>query len=110
MEVTVGITELLGAVISVIAAGWALLNISFDQFEKRLDGKFEGQSERIQRLELLTLDVKRLEVEIVKRDSLYVPRSELQATFDKMFNILREIQTSLDKKVDRDDCDKRHGQ
>jgi hypothetical protein len=98
---SIGAGELIWFIVALIGGGWALLTLSFKQFEKRLENKFEAQNQRLAAMEAMTLDIKRLEIEIVKRDSQYIPRSEVQVSLDRVFSVLRDIDMKLDKKADK---------
>jgi len=102
----VGLGELFGAVVAIIGAGWVLLQIAFKQFERRLDDKFQAQGVRIAALEGVALDIKRLELEIVKRDSAYIYRSEYNTALQRIFDKLESIDGKLSNKVDREDCNR----
>lgn len=103
-----GIGELLGAVITIISAGWFLLQIAFRQFERRLDEKFVAQGVRITSLEGVAMDIKRLELEVVKRDSSYVSRQEYNTALQRIFDKLELIDSKLSSKVDRTECARNH--
>lgn len=106
---TVGFGELLGAAVVLCGAGWTLLILTFRQFELRLDEKFsalakvaenekkaqdekfKSHSEQLSKIEHLALEVKRLENEILRRDSINVTRSEHEKTSEKIFALLNVI-------------------
>jgi uncharacterized membrane protein YccC len=104
-----GIGELVGAVVAIIGAGWVLLQLAFRQFELRLDDKFKAQGVRIAAIEGVTLDIKRLELEVVKRDSSYVSRQEYNLALQRIFDKLELIDGKLSNKVDRSDCQRLMG-
>jgi hypothetical protein len=110
MQLSVGLGELLTAFMSMIGIGWGILRISFSQFEKRIDAKFNT-------IERLELDIKRVEVDGIRSASqfqmLFVTKEELSRaqekhdkTMERVFGILQTINDKLDKKVDRDECEK----
>jgi hypothetical protein len=99
-----GVAQLVASVLSIIGAGWVLLQVAFKQFERRLDDKFQAQGLRIASLEGVALDIKRLELEVVKRDSSYVPRQEYNLALQRIFDKLEVIDGKLSSKVDRADC------
>lgn len=92
---SVGFGELLGACVVLFGAGWALLKLIFMQFETRINEKFEVQEKSQQRVELLTIEIKRLELEMTKRDAIYIPRNEFQSATDKIFEMLRDIKNDV---------------
>lgn len=98
-----GISQLIASVLSIIGAGWVLLQVAFKQFERRLDDKFQAQGLRISSLEGVALDIKRLELELVKRDGSYVSRQEYNLALQRIFDKLESIDEKLSKKIDRDE-------
>ena len=58
LQLELGLTELIAFAVANIGGGWALLRISFSQFEMRLDDRFKL-------LDNAMADVKRIELEIV---------------------------------------------
>lgn len=93
MNFTVGLTELIGFGITLVAGGWTLLKMSLNQFERRLDEKFKL-------LDCAVQDVKRLELEIVRTDTknsqIYVTRQEHDKVLERIFQVLDK----MDKKID----------
>lgn len=92
---TVGFGELIGASAVLLGAGWGLLKLIFMQFEARINEKFELQKKSQERVELLTIDIKRLELEMTKRDAIFIPRNEFQSATDKIFEMLRDIKNDV---------------
>ncbi len=113
---TVGLGELIGAVAVLVGAAWALLTLLFRQFEKRLDEKFEAfslaattekhnlddkfknlddkfknYSDQLTKIDYFALELKRLENDILRRDSIVVTRSEFEKTSEKIFKLLEVI-------------------
>ena len=109
MLITVGLGELLGTAVVLCGAGWTLLILTFNQFERRLDEKFLAQakaaeaekktqddkfkshSDQLQKIEHLASEVKRLENDILRRDSINITRSEFEKVSEKIFAILHDI-------------------
>lgn len=124
------ITVNLGTIAIALVFLWGifrwLLEKNFIQFSSNLDIKFEGFTQqlfnvqsRLSNLEGVTLDIKRLELEIVKRDGQNVQTFVLRDEFkeyqaeqrlvsEKMFDYFEKITDKLDNKVSKVDC-KQHG-
>lgn len=110
MNFTLGLGELLSALMTVVAVGWGLLRLSFGQFERRLDAKLNA-------IERLELDIKRVEVDGIRQAGqeaiLYATKEELMRTQEKhdktlehVFGLLEVINSKLDRRVDREECEK----
>ena len=110
MHIELGLGELLASITTGIGAIWVIVKIAFGQFERRLNEKFTA-------LDGLLLDVKKLEIEQVKRDAIYanqfVHKEEFKSyadsqsrTIERVFGLLTQINDKLDRKVDKEDCDK----
>ena len=117
MQVTFGIGELLGALATVVGIGWAILRMSFAQFEKRVDEKLDSLDSKFSTIERLELDIKRVEVDGIRGASqqaiLFATKEELSRaqekhdkTMERVFGLLQAINDKLDRKVDRDECEK----
>lgn len=117
MEVTFGLGELVGSLASVVGMGWVLLRVSFSQFEKRIDNKLESLDSKFSTIERLELDIKRVEVDGIRSASqypiLFATKEELvrsqektDKTMERIFGLLQAINDKLDRKVDRDECEK----
>lgn len=120
MELSLG--EIVTVLGTIVGFGWGLLQLSFKQFEKRQDEKFEAlrtslneQNKKFSMVEVLALDVKKLEIEIVKRDGEYARlyinkddfasfRNEMKQGLNELFALTRAIDTKLDGKIDRQEC------
>lgn len=117
MQVTFGLGELLGALATVVGIGWAILRMSFAQFEKRVDGKLDALDKKFSTIERLELEIKRVEVDGIRGAShypiIYATKEELtraqekhDKTMERVFGLLQTINDKLDKKVDREECEK----
>jgi len=102
MEFQLGLPEIIAFVLANIGGGWALLRISFAQFELRLDDRFEL-------LDNAMADVKRIELEIVRADTrnaqTYVTQTSHDKVLERIFNVLSSMEQKLDGKADAADCD-----
>lgn len=110
MPITVGFGELMAGLSAIVAVGWGILRMSFAQFEKRIDSKFNS-------IERLELEVKRIEVETIRTSGqnaiLYATKEDLtraqekhDKTLERVFGLLQSINDKLDRKVDREECEK----
>ena len=102
MEFQLGLPELIAFALANIGGGWALLRLSFSQFEMRLDDRFEL-------LDNAMSDVKRIELEIVRADTrnaqTYVTQTSHDKVLERIFNVLSSMEQKLDGKADAADCD-----
>ena len=102
MEFQLGLPEIIAFVLANIGGGWALLRLSFAQFELRLDDRFEL-------LDNAMADVKRIELEIVRADTrnaqTYVTQTNHDKALERIFNVLSSMEQKLDGKADAADCD-----
>ena len=105
MEFQLGLPEIIAFVLANIGGGWALLRISFAQFELRLDDRFEL-------LDNAMADVKRIELEIVRADTrnaqTYVTQTSHDKVLERIFNVLSSMEQKLDGKADAADCEAKH--
>lgn len=110
VQLEIGVGEVLAVLGSVVGFGWALLKLSLSQFEKRLTDKFSAVNG-------LLLDVKKLELELVKRDGhysqMFATKDDLQRhqdkyekTVERIFTLLTHMSEKLDSKVAHDDCER----
>lgn len=102
MNFTVGIVELIGLGLTIVGAGWTLLKLSLNQFEKRLD-------ERFKLLDIAVNDVKRLELDIVRSDTrnaqTYVTQANHDKILERIFKVLESMDAKLAVKANEKDCD-----
>ena len=102
MEFQLGLPEIIAFVLANIGGGWALLRLSFAQFELRLNDRFEL-------LDNAMADVKRIELEIVRADTrnaqTYVTQTSHDKVLERIFNVLSSMEQKLDGKADAADCD-----
>ena len=105
MEFQLGLPELIAFVLANIGGGWALLRLSFAQFELRLDDRFEL-------LDNAMADVKRIELEIVRADTrnaqTYVTQANHDKVLERIFNVLSSMEQKLDGKANAADCEAKH--
>ena len=105
MEFQLGLPEIIAFVLANIGGGWALLRLSFAQFELRLDDRFEL-------LDNAMADVKRIELEIVRADTrnaqTYVTQTSHDKGLERIFNVLSSMEQKLDGKANADDCEAKH--
>lgn len=120
MELSLG--EIVTVLGTIVGCGWALLQLSFKQFEKRQDEKFEAlrtslneQNKKFSTVEVLALEVKKLEIEFAKRDGEYARlyinkdefasfRTEMKQGINELFALMRAVDQKLDQKIDRAEC------
>jgi len=102
MEFQLGLTELIAFALANIGGGWALLRLSFAQFELRLNDRFELLDNAMD-------DVKRIELEVVRADTrnaqTYVTQASHDKVLERIFNVLSSMEQKLDGKADAADCD-----
>lgn len=121
------VIAILGVVIGITwAAIWWLIKLSFSQFSIGLVSKFDGFTQQLQNvqsrltsLEGVACDLKRLELEMVKRDGIYaqsfvqrdefrIYQQEQKDAVAKVFDILEKINDKLDDKMSRTECERMH--
>jgi hypothetical protein len=118
MQFELGIGEFVGILSIAMGTGWMLLQVSFGQFEKRLDAKFESQNVRIAAIEGIATKIQAIELEaarnaasmnmhFVTREEYRIDQVEIKQSLNQIFALLRDMSTKLDSKVDRGDCDRR---
>ena len=102
MEFQLGLIELIALAGANIGGGWALLKISFAQFEQRLNDRFEL-------LDNAMADVKRIELEVVRADTrnaqTYVTQTNHDKVLERIFNVLLSMEQKLDGKANAADCE-----
>ena len=102
MEFQLGLIELIAFAGANIGGGWALLKISFAQFELRLNDRFEL-------LDNAMADVKRIELEVVRADTrnaqTYVTQTNHDKVLERIFNVLSSMEQKLDGKANAADCE-----
>ena len=102
MEFQLGLIELISFAVANIGGGWALLRISFSQFEMRLDDRFKLLDKAVN-------DVKRIELEIVRADTrnaqTYVTQANHDKVLERIFNVLSSMEQKLDGKANAADCE-----
>jgi len=114
MHVELTFIDAVGLVVMLIGGAWALLKSNASQFNKGLDLRFSSQDEKLKHIDILMLDIKRVELETARRDSEYIgkfcTKDELRAINDRservssqIFELLRHIDDKLDTKVNRDE-------
>ena len=100
MEFQLGLIELISFAVANIGGGWALLRISFSQFEMRLDDRFKLLDKAVN-------DVKRIELEIVRADTrnaqTYVTQANHDKVLERIFNVLSSMEQKLDGKANAAD-------
>ena len=105
MEFQLGLIELISFAVANIGGGWALLRISFSQFEMRLDDRFKLLDNAVN-------DVKRIELEIVRADTrnaqTYVAKTSHDKVLERIFNVLSSMEQKLDGKANAADCEAKH--
>lgn len=104
MEFHIGLAELIAFSVALCGAGWVLLKVSLNQFEKRLDEKFKT-------LDSAVGDVKRLELELVRSDTrnaqLYMTKHDHDKVLERIFTSLERMEKKLDGKADTTECEAR---
>lgn len=111
MQIELGAGEVISILIAIVGLAWTLLKVTISQFEKRLDTKFSA-------LDNLLLDVKKLEIEQLRRDNYYSEKYVTKAEMDscqvkhdkiveRIFTLLQSMNDKLDSKVNKTDCDNR---
>lgn len=116
MNVSLGAGEILSILIAVTGFAWALLKVTISQFEKRLDVKFDSIDKKFSALDGLVLEVKKLEIEQLRRDNQYTEKFVTKAEMDscqvkhdkiveRIFKLLESMNDKLDSKVSRTECE-----
>ena len=102
MEFQLGLTELIAFVLANIGGGWALLRLSFAQFELRIKDQFKLLDKAVN-------DVKRIELEIVRADTrnaqTYVTQTNHDKVLERIFTALTSMEQKLDSKANAADCE-----
>lgn len=117
VELSVGVGEIATVLGGTVGIGWALLRMTMGQFEKRLDEKFSNQTQRMNALEVIAVEIKKMEVEQIRmegrlnivhatKEELSRAEEKLEKTVERVFGILQAINDKLDGKVDRDECER----
>ena len=105
MEFQLGLPELIAFALANIGGGWALLRLSFAQFELRIKDQFKLLDKAVN-------DVKRIELEIVRADTrnaqTYVTQANHDKVLERIFNVLSSMEQKLDGKANADDCEAKH--
>lgn len=118
MNVSLGFGEILSILIAITGFAWALLKVTIGQFERRLDVKFDSIDKKFSALDNLVLEVKKLEIEQLRRDNQYTEKFVTKAEMDscqvkhdkvveRIFSLLEVMNNKLDNKVNKADCDAR---
>ena len=111
INLSLGAGEIIAILGAIVTLAWALLKVTISQFEKRLDIKFNS-------LDSLVLEVKKLEIEQLRRDNQYTEKFVTKAEMDncqvkhdkiveRIFKLLETMNDKLDNKVNKSDCDQR---
>ena len=102
MEFQLGLPELIAFVLANIGGGWALLRLSFAQFELRIKDQFKLLDKAVN-------DVKRIELEIVRADTrnaqTYVTQENHDKVLERIFTALTSMEQKLDSKANAADCE-----
>jgi hypothetical protein len=109
VNLTLGAGEIIAILGAIVTLAWALLKVTINQFEKRLDIKFNS-------LDSLVLEVKKLEIEQLRRDNQYSEKFVTKAEMDscqvkhdkvveRIFALLQTMSDKLDNKANKVDCD-----
>jgi hypothetical protein len=109
VNVSLGAGEIITILGAIVGLAWTLLKLTINQFEKRLDTKFSL-------IDSLLLDVKKLELEQLKRDNHYAEKfatkgeldsanARYEKTTERIFSLLQTINDKLDNKVSRSECE-----
>ena len=102
MEFQLGLPELIAFVLANIGGGWALLRLSFAQFELRIKDQFKLLDKAVN-------DVKRIELEIVRADTrnaqTYVTQANHDKGLERIFTVLTSMEQKLDSKANAADCE-----
>jgi hypothetical protein len=117
MDVQIELTfmEAISLVVLLIGAAWALLKMNAVQFNKGLDARFHTQDEKLKHIDLLMMDMKRIELDTARREVEYIgkfcTKDELrelggrsERVSNEIFSLLRRIEDKLDNKVSKDEC------
>lgn len=123
ISVSIGAGEITGILIAIVGMAWALLKIVFNQFDAKQESRFQSVSARFETLEKkvsaidsLVLEVKKLEIEQLRRDNQYsekfVTKVDSDANqvkhdkvVDRIFTLLQQMNDKLDNKMNKNDCD-----
>ena len=118
MELSLGAGEVISILVAITGLAWALLKVTIGQFERRLDIKFDSIDSKFSALDNLVLEVKKLELDQLRRDNLYaekfVTKSEIESrdnkldkTLERLYGLLSTMNDKLDNKVNKVDCEKK---
>lgn len=118
VSLSIGAGEILSILIAITGFAWALLKVTIGQFERRLDIKFDSIDKKFSALDGLVLEVKKLEIEQLRKDNQYTEKFVTKAEMDscqvkhdkiveRIFKLLETMNDKLDNKVDKDDCERR---
>ena len=102
MEFQLGLIELIAFAVANIGGWWALLRISFTQFELRIKDQFKLLDKAVN-------DVKHIELEVVRADTrnaqTYVTQTNQDKALERIFNVLSSMEQKLDGKANAADCE-----
>jgi len=103
MIFSIGLGEVLSFAVVLIGAGWGLIKLTFNQFEKRLD-------EKLVTLDLAVTEIKRLEIEIIRNDAraaqLYATKTENEKSLERIFTVLARVESCMHLKISREEVER----
>lgn len=125
IHVELGVGEIVSILIAIVALAWALLKIVFNQFDGKqevryqaVSSRFEGLDKKVSGIDALVLEVKKLEIEQLRRDNQYAEKfatkadmqerdTKLDKTLERLFGLCTTMNDKLDNKVNRSECDQK---
>lgn len=125
INLSLGAGEVLGILIAITTLAWTLLQMVFKQYDEKQDARHKEVStqyvsleKKVSAIDALVLEVKKLEIEQLRRDAQYsekfVTKAEMESSqvkhdkiVERIFNLLETMNEKLDGKVNKKDCDNR---
>lgn len=137
INLTIGFGEALTAIALIGGAIWGLLKLAFNQYDQKqetrhiastaqhkaqnesLTAKFSALENKVNALDVLVLEVKKLEIEQVRRDAQYSEKfvtkaendlnlAKQEKVWDKLFTLIEKINEKLDMKANKTSGDTSH--
>jgi hypothetical protein len=125
INLSLGAGEVLGILVAITTLAWTLLQMVFKQYDEKQDARHKEVStqyvsleKKVSAIDALVLEVKKLEIEQLRRDAQYSEKFVTKAEMDncqikhdkiveRIFKLLETMNDKLDSKVNKQDCDNR---
>lgn len=119
MVFSIGLGEMLSFVASLGGAGWFLIRMNFNRFEKNLDEKFvqiekkqddrfKAVDKKLEAIDSKADEVKRLELEITRNDlrtaQTYSTKADTDKVLERIFTSISRIEECMHDKVSRQEA------